>query len=183
MIEVLGWDAHSSRVYFHAVYWDESVHFDAIYHFDLRSKHPEFAVRDQPEPADSDWVAADSAQAPRIAALRARLQRLAPILEPGLPTWVQWTEQDTIVETYGKARQFQVTGSFDDGPGFDAICYGKPDICARGVYGIPGRKERVWLIAFRGQPSDAAQVEGARLVRVGEPNTTVRLRWNYLQLP
>ena len=183
MIEVLGWDPDSTRLYFHAVYGDESAHFEAIYHFDLRSRNPEIAVRDEPEPADSDWVEADSAQSPRLAALRSRLQRMAPILEPALPTWVKWTEQDTVVEIEGRIRRFRVTGVFDDGPGFDVISYGALDVCTRAVFAIPGRPERVWLISFRGRPDDAAQVEAVRLVGGVSRSKTLTLAWRRDELP
>lgn len=183
MIEVLGWDPDSSRVYFHAVYWDESMHSNTIYHFDLRSRQPGEAARDSIVGEDTDPYQADSLEARALASLRSRLRPLEPVLSPAFAPWITWTERDSSTKSNGKLRAFQVTASFPSAVSVEAQTFHSPEVCARAVYRIPGRDEQVWLFAFRGDPDDLAQVEAVRLIPGGSGETHVHLSWTYGQLP
>jgi hypothetical protein len=174
---VLGWDAKVERVYFRTAPQDESDTFGGVYFFDLRSQHP--AVRRRVSWSRPDADADDVDQAARVHALRARLRRLRAELAEALPSWEGPADSSRVEKgPWAGTARFRLRVGFAGGQWFECTAYGKPDVCAKGVYTIPGRKDVLWVLAFRGNEADPAETDVAVLVTPDQLQRSVPVEWD-----
>jgi hypothetical protein len=68
----------------------------------------------------------------------------------------------------GKRPRYRLHYTGADGPRFECTAYWRPDACLKNAYAIPGRKERLYVFAFRGNVFDIAETQVA--VLVSEPS-------------
>jgi hypothetical protein len=163
LVDVLGWDVGAHRVYFHSIPHDESYSFGAVYHFDLAGKTPEKQRKVAWSVGDAD--VRDPDQQRRLRSLRSGLTPLAPSPEACLGWGVDIVHADSIDSPPGaRIARYRMRLSIYDGPRFEFTGYHRPDACLKNVYVIPGRKERLYIVAFRGNAYDIAETQVAVLV-------------------
>jgi len=176
LVDVLGYDAATSRVYFHREPHDDAYRFGGVYWVDLRSGSPRAHRVAWSRP---DTTTDDASQAARLAALSRRLRRLEPELHEALPSWHRGTVGDTITVTpdgLDRAARFRVHVEFAGGASFDVTTYHEPDVAARAVYPLPGGAGTLWVLSFRGRPRDTAPCEVP--VWVAKPgDVEIPVRW------
>ena len=177
LIDVLGWDAKMERVYVRSEPRDEGYSFGSVYYFDLRSSAPA-------TPRLVGWSRSESAanepdQADHVRALRARLRRLRPELEETLPSWIVHVDSTTVEEgPWAGVPRFRLRVAFAGGQRFECTSYHHADLCAKGVYHLPGRKEMFWVLAFRGNEGDPAETDVAVLVTPNQFQRSVPVEWD-----
>ena len=106
----------------------------------------------------------DPRQMHLLDSLRTRLVVLLPKPEAtlGWGTNVVTAEQEPMG---GRTRPpIRHLFTSDNGPRFECTAYERPDACVNDTYEIPGRKERIYVLAFRGNPNDIAETQVAVLV-------------------
>src|SRR5262245_27720311 len=140
LIDVIGWDAKAERVYLRSAPQDESGEFGGVYFFDLRAQRP--TLRRRVSWSQPGAVYNDAEQDARVRALRSRLRRLRPELAETLPSWVVHVDSTTVREgPWAGTRRFRIRVTFARGQSFECTTYHLADMCAKGVYNLPGRKE------------------------------------------
>jgi hypothetical protein len=174
VVDVLGWDAKTHRVYFHTIPWDESDDFGAVYFFDLDGMHKERRVQLAWSRGEADRQ--DPYRNHRLNALRSRLTPLLPSPEDGLGWGTDIVRADSVDSPRGKQARYRLHFSGMNGPRFECTAYGRPDACVKNAYAIPGRKEWVYVFAFRGNIFDIAETQVA--VLISEPSDRpVQVTW------
>jgi hypothetical protein len=162
-VDILGWAARVHRVYVHTIPVNESYTFGAVYYFDLAGDTPEKRRQLEWSVGDADKNDADHTR--RLKSLRSGLIPLAPSPESCLGWGVDVVSADSIASpSRDQLARYKMRLKIYDGPRFEFTGYHRPDACLKNVYVIPGRKERLYIVAFRGNAYDIAETQVAVLV-------------------
>ena len=175
LVDVLRWDARAHRVYFHSIHSDESYTFGAVYFFDRGGGAPEKRRQLAWSVGDADGNDPDHTR--RLETLRRGLTPLAPSPEACLGWGVEVVRADSIDSPQGgRVARYRMRLKGMDGPRFEFTGYQRPEACVKNAYAIPGRKERLYVVAFRGNVYDIAETQVA--VLVPQPtDSTIQVRW------
>ena len=167
LVDVLGWDAKSHRVYFHTIPANESFYFGAVYYFDLEGVHKQRRIQ---LAWSKGWAEANEPDHNhRLKMLRSRLAPLLPEPDACLGWSTDIVSADSVDSlSAGKRPRYRLHYFGMNGPRFECTAYGRPDACIKNAYAIPGRKERLYVFAFRGNIFDIAETQVA--VLVSEPS-------------
>ncbi len=147
LLDVLGWSPDERRVYVHVMPMDESGDFGDVLYFALDSPTPE-------RPMLAEWSRAsegDGAAIAKLAALRGRL--VAMPLEPSVarPAWVTVMSTDTTQCCYEDVPRYRVRATWLGGTAeFEFTCFYRTCVAMKSVHPVPGRKERLVVLAFEG---------------------------------
>jgi hypothetical protein len=170
LVDVLGWDATVHRVYIHTIPANEGYNFGGVYYFDLDSAHKEQRIQLAWSQGEADANEPDHNR--RLGLLRSRLTPLLPA--PGAclgwgTTVVRADSVDSLDS--GRRSRYRLLYTGDNGLRFECTGYWQPDASLKNAYEIPGRKERLYVFAFRGNFFDFAETQVA--VLVPEPSDRV----------
>jgi hypothetical protein len=162
IVDVLGWDAKAGRVYFHTIAENEAPAFGGVYFFDLAGKRPSRRVQatwsvGEAEPNDASHIR-------KLEMLRKRLVPLLPQAGPSLGWGVTVLKADSVAVPGGAIARYRLSLDDSEGAHFEWTGYERPDGCVKNVYAIPGRKERLYVLAIRGNEYDVAETQVAVLV-------------------
>jgi hypothetical protein len=170
LVDVLGWDANAHRVYFHTIPDDEGNRFGAVYYFHLDGAKPERRIQVPWSVGEAE--ANDPDRTRRLQSLRSRLRPLLPKPEASLGWGTIVLRADSLnVEWLGKRPRFRLLFKSSSGPRFAFTGYEQPDASLKDTYEIPGRREILYVLAFRGNPHDVAETQVAVLVPVLSDST------------
>lgn len=172
--EVLGWDAAAKRVYVLEIPQHGGDAFGTVRYFDC-------ADAGEPVLRDEAWSAgglgAGKADDPelrrRLAGLRARLRPLAVETIALMPWQVETLARDTIVVAGLPQPRERVRARFAYGLDVEVDTFGGPQVALAGAWRIPGRSERLVVLAFRGDPFEGGYEVQVPMV-VHERETGVR---------
>lgn len=156
--EIAGYEPERKRVYFRLVAHDESYAPPKVYFFDLEGKHPAAARRDRTvEPRDT---LSDVRETPSWFALRRRLVPLIPEgrVSLGLEVEAESTGVDSVWEV-PKISVRVAIAERDRRHEFDLVAYCSPTIGIRGIWGVPGRPERILVLTTTGRAYGCEEVE------------------------
>jgi len=174
LVDVLGWDAKTHRVYFHTIPANESFSFGAVYYFDLGGVHKERRIQLAWSKGETERNDPDHNH--RLNTLRSRLKPLLPDPENCLGWGTTIVSADSVEFSSGIRARYRLHFKGMDTPRFECTAYGLPDACLKNAYEIPGRKERLYVFAFRGNVFDIAETQVA--VLVSEPSDrTIPVVW------
>lgn len=151
--DVLGWDAAAKRVYVHVQSENAGDMFGTVGYFALGSAKPRELVR-EPWGRDREGSAADSVLLRRLGALRARLRPLLRVTASALPFSSRVLEADSLHGYMGDVPRFRVLASFEREDDFELTTYYTPYVARIAVLGIPGRRERLVMFSFTGDPDE-----------------------------
>jgi hypothetical protein len=167
LVDVLGWDAKTHRVYFHTIPANEGDNFGAVYYFDLDGVHKERRIQLAWSQGEAEGNEPHHVQ--QLKSLRSRLTPLLPEPVACLGWGTSIVSADSVDSlSSGKRARYRLHFSGMDGPRFECTAYGLPDACIKNAYAIPERKERLYVFAFRGNVFDMAETQVA--VLVSEPS-------------
>lgn len=174
LVDVLGWDSQSHRVYFRTNPADESYRFGGVYYFATDSKQPSQRV----EVAWSKGGAsADDPERNRmLRSLRRRLTSLRPQPSACLGWGTKILSADSVRSpAMGVRARFRLRYTSSDLVRFECTAFGSPEVCLKNVYAIPGSKAVLYVLAFRGDLLDVAETQVAVLVPRARAK---RFAWN-----
>jgi hypothetical protein len=152
LVEILGWDPSSERIYFHAVPTDESGSFGGTFYFDLKSPKPGTRVQLPWSHCDASYN--DSVQVHRLEALRRRLHPVTMKRAAVFPWPPTVLTRDTVLACSEEVPRFTISMNSFNGPAFKVHCYWRPEACIKNVYEIPGHAAWVYVVAFFGHVCD-----------------------------
>ena len=161
LVEVLGWDENAQRLYFRTIPQNDGVGFGGVYYFDL--------VDDRMERIQLPWSAGsaeanDPERNAHLDSLRSQLVPLLPRPEASLGWGTSVVRSESMPVAGGTRTRFRLLFTSARGPRFECTAYERPDACVKDTYEIPGHKERIYVLAFRGNPNDIAETQVAVLV-------------------
>jgi hypothetical protein len=151
--EVLGWDAGAKRIYVHEIPQHGGDAFGIVRSFDC-------AALGDPVLHDEAWssegAGAGTADDPellrRLEALRSRLQPLKAETVALLPWQSEVIARDTLVVAGDPQPRERVRARLAYGLEVEVDTFGGIGVALAGAWPIPGRKERLVVLAFRGDP-------------------------------
>jgi hypothetical protein len=175
LVEVLGWDGRSQRVYVRLFPAGESDTFGEIRFMAtdslgrVRTGRPAW---NRPELASDD-----SRQTGELGRLRRSLEPLHPAAFPTLPqSNPTVTAIDTVDVPRGRVAAYHLRARFDLGPEFECTSYGR-EFAIKDMYPLPGRGAALYVVVFRGNPHDGLLAETQVPVIVGSKEELVRVSW------
>lgn len=174
VVEILGWDPGTERVYFHAIPGGETSDIGGTFYFDFRSPNP---WKRQQAPWSLAGVSFDDTlQKAKLKSLKARLQRMSPEVAPVFPSG-RWrvVSSDTLRLPYDRVKRLFVRMTPYGGPEFEVVAYGRPEVVVKDVYPIPGREIRIFVLTFFGNPYDG--LAETQVPVVGLPGVP-RIEWS-----
>jgi hypothetical protein len=148
LLDVLGWSPAERRVYVRVVPMNAAGEFGEVLCFALDAPDPE---RPLPVPGlrGGENTSQDAGLLARLAALRERLVSLIPEPATALPERVTVVSADTARDCYDAVR-YRMRARWEDGPELDVTCFHRPDVAVKGVYRVPGRRERLLVVSLIG---------------------------------
>ena len=161
LVDVLGWDAETNRLYIRDFPRDESAFFGAVKYFDLRSKEPEMAV-------PVDWNPRTNKRAyPReyglLEELRTTLKRLQPLATHAIPKAIRILRADSLVTGRGVPEVlYTLDVTYEIGIRFQVTSF-SPHVVVKDVYKIPDQNAFLYVVVFRGT-HDIAETQLAIVV-------------------
>jgi hypothetical protein len=176
VVDVLGWDPVAKRIYFYGCSPGETGAFGDVSYFDLASRDPERLKRvswNQPEATSNDRD-----QTRLFKALRNRLKPLIPIMHPALAKALTVTKIDSVVTPLGNRARYHLEVTYEIGLNFEVEAYSK-DFAVRDMFRVPGRREWLYVVTFRGNPYDGllAETQVPVLVVGSQEGRARRLSW------
>jgi hypothetical protein len=167
LLDVLGWDPSTKRVYVHFIPTDGGALFGDVISYGLESAsgpEREAWVRDGENMAD------DRVMTRRLDDLRRRLRPLT--LQPAavLPWESNVVARDSLDDGFpGQPVRYRVRARWERDPQFEFVGWGSPVVLLRAIYGIPGRSERLFVFAFVGDREEGGyEMQLPMIVRSGE---------------
>ncbi len=148
LLDVLGWSPDEKRVYVHVLPMDESDAFGPILYYALDSPTPE-------QPQVVDWSAAPDAAADdpepqrKLAELRGTLVPMCAQPAVAFPAKTTVVSADTAHDC-GDAPRYVVHAALEDSTRFEVTTYFGTQVVVKGVHEVPGRPERLLVLAFTG---------------------------------
>ena len=113
--------------------------------------------------------AEDPELARRLAALRAKLTPLRPLIWPALPFASRVAASDSVANELGVSRRLRVRASFDSRLDLDVTCWRSDDVVRPAVFELPGGMGWIWVVAFVGDPFETGyETQVPLLVRPGD---------------
>jgi hypothetical protein len=175
LVDFLGWDSRTHRVYFHTVSADESFRFGGVYYFDLNDKAPsqriQVAWSRGASPAD------DQDKIRRLRSLKRRLTPLMPLPDACLGWGTKVLSADSVRSPgMGVRARFRLLYTSQSLVRFECTGFGTPEVCLKNTYAIFATKARLYVLAFRGNLNDIAATQVAVLVPEST-DQTIRVEW------
>lgn len=169
LLDVLGWDPGTRRVYVHFLPMDGADLFGDVVSYPLEGAGPGGEVRES-------WVrqAEGTSDDPQLRAkLKSLRKRLKPLVaEPAaaLPWKSSIAGCDSMPDRgSGVALRYRVCARWESEPEFEFTTWESPLVALKAVYGFPGRGERLFVFAFTGTPFEGGyETQVPVLVKPGE---------------
>ena len=148
LLDVLGWDPATERVYVHFVDTSGGDFFG-----DVVSFAPDSGAVGVSEPwvRHGEGTAEDPALGARLADLKRRLEPMR--LEPAavIPWASSVVARDSLDGGYaGQAVRYRVRARWEREPEFEFTTWGSPEVLLKAVYAIPGHAARLFVFAYVG---------------------------------
>ncbi len=171
-LELLGWDATAKRVYLHQHEWSAGGGFGTVEYFDLGSADPVRLRVGEWSRGQGEGSAQDSALVQKLGALRARLRPLVMGPATVLPFGFETVRKDSLAWWSGLVPRQRLRATWDDRLFVTLDEFHGGTVARTGVWRVPGRAERVWVLAWIGDPDEGGyEIQRALLVREGEAGT------------
>jgi hypothetical protein len=156
-IEVLGYDSAAQRVWvLETQRWNGDAFGDVCF-FDLGGEKPTLLHRvDWNRPGEGDRR--DGSLQARLGELRARLQPLSKLQGKRNPVKTAIVQREVVHSTAYNVPREHVRVAFEAGPQFELVTYGSPEVGRPAFYGIPGRGEKLFVLAYHDDPEDRESV-------------------------
>ncbi len=171
-MELLGWDAAAKRVYVHQHAWDAGGGFGTIEYFDLASTDAMQLREVEWSRGGGEGSAQDSVRLRKLAALRARLRPLPSEPATVLPFRCETVREDSLAWWSGPVPRHRLRATWDDRLFVELDEFRGGAVVRTGTWRVPGRSERVWVLAWIGDPDEGGyEIQRVMLVRDGESGT------------
>lgn len=168
LCEVLGWDAREQRVYVHEIPTDGGDSFGPVRYFALAGAEPTRAL-DVGWSRPGEGTLDDPVQVRELVKLRARLAPLRLVPASALPLASTVVATDSVKAWDATRVRYRVRVTFDLRLEFEVLAFDAPTVVRTAEYVIPGRAERLIVLAFIGQPFEGDyEVQIPLLVRADE---------------
>ena len=150
VVDVLGFEPATQRIYLRIQTLDGASRFGRVLYLEPGGPRPD-SLRTAFVAPPGEGSDADSALTHRLAQLRAGLQPLRVLGRAMLPWRTTTLSRDSVVVAGGRAVRHRVRVEFGR-DGYELDSYGGRDDVAAIRYAIPGRPERLLVLAFVGDP-------------------------------
>ncbi|MBI5709581.1 MAG: hypothetical protein HZC42_04640 [Candidatus Eisenbacteria bacterium] len=153
LVEVLGWSPDQHRVYVHVISTWANDSFGDVVYFALDGPEPERAATWSRAPR-GEGTARDSTLVAQLAALRRTLEPMVPMPAASLPFVARAARRDTVRDRYGEYVRYTTRARFDRETEFEVTAWFRPEVVLKDAYAVPGRSERLLVLAFFGDRSE-----------------------------
>jgi hypothetical protein len=175
LVDVLGWDSQTRRVYFHTIPADEGNYFGGVYYFDLKGKLP--SQRGQVAWSRGGASADNPDNIRRLRSLKRRLTPLMPLPDACLGWGTKVLGADSVRSpAMGVRARFRLLYTSQSLVRFECTGFGTPEVCLKNTYAIPATKAMLCVLAFRGNLFDVAETQVAVLV-TESTSQPIRVEW------